>query len=232
MKYTRRRFLAVAGAAGTLAGTRLRAADEWGPGEHELGIDNVRDGIVYVPRGYTPAVPMPLVVMFHGAGSMGLNTRYAFPFADEFGFIVLAPDSRSELTWDLVLGEYGPDVEFLQQAFGRTLQHCAVDQTRMTIGGHSDGASYSLSFGIGVGDVFTHIISLSPGVMTPVAAKGTPKIFIAHGVNDTTMPIDDTSRKFVPRLRKLEYDVTYREYDGGHGAPTPIVREAFEWLQH
>ena len=26
------------------------------------------------------------------------------------------------------------------------------------------------------------------------------------------MPIDDTSRKFVPRLKKLDYDVTYREY--------------------
>ena len=32
----------------------------------------------------------------------------------------------------------------------------------------------------------------------------------------------------LPRLRKLEYDLTYREYDGGHGAPTPVVREAFE----
>jgi predicted esterase len=45
------------------------------------------------------------------------------------------------------------------------------------------------------------------------------------------MPIDDTSRKFVPRLKGLGYDVTYREYEGGHGAPAPVVREAFEWVQ-
>ena len=43
------------------------------------------------------------------------------------------------------------------------------------------------------------------------------------------LPIDDTSRKFVPKLKGLGYDVTYREYDGGHGAPPAIVREAFEW---
>jgi hypothetical protein len=24
--------------------------------------------------------------------------------------------------------------------------------------------------------------------------------------------------------------VTYVEYDGGHGAPLPVVRESFEWL--
>jgi predicted esterase len=72
---------------------------------------------------------------------------------------------------------------------------------------------------------------MSPGVMNPVAAQGKPKIFISHGTSDTTMPIDDTSRKFVPRLKGLGYDVTYREYDGGHAAPAPVVREAFEWLQ-
>ena len=114
---------------------------------------------------------MPLVVVFHGAGGSGLNTSYSFPMADEFGFIVLAPDSRSELTWDLVLGEFGPDVEFLQEAFRQTVGRCSVDRSRLTVAGHSDGASYSLSFGIGAGDVFGHIIALSPGVMTPVAAR-------------------------------------------------------------
>jgi predicted esterase len=73
------------------------------------------------------------------------------------------------------------------------------------------------------------VIALSPGVLSPADARGKPKMFIAHGTNDRTMPIDDTSRKFVPRLKGLGYDVTYREYEGGHGAPPAIVREAFEW---
>jgi hypothetical protein len=44
------------------------------------------------------------------------------------------------------------------------------------------------------------------------------------------MPIDVTSRRFVPRLKNLGYDVTYREYEGRHGVTQPIVREAFEWF--
>src|SRR5262245_36627212 len=233
MKITRRDFLAVAGTAGVLiAANRPAVADELTPGQYPLKLDNVRDGVLYVPKGYQAGVPTPLVVMFHGAGGSGLSTSSStFPLADEFGFIVLAPDSRSELTWDLVLGQYGPDVEFLQDAFRQTLGRCSIDRQRLTVAGHSDGASYSLSFGIGAGDVFGHIIAMSPGVLSPVAARGKPKIFISHGVNDTTMPIDDTSRKFVPRLKGLGYDVTYREYEGGHGAPPAIVREAFEWVQ-
>ena len=142
MKITRRDFLAAAGAASVLtAVNRPAVADELTPGQYPLKLDNVRDGVLYIPKGYTAGVAMPLVVMFHGAGGSGLGTSYCFPLADEFGFIVLAPDSRSELTWDLVLGQYGPDVEFLQEAFRQTMGRSTIDRTRLTVGGHSYGAS-------------------------------------------------------------------------------------------
>ena len=44
------------------------------------------------------------------------------------------------------------------------------------------------------------------------------------------MPIDVTSRKFVPRLKALGYEVTYREYQGRHQLPPEILREAIEWM--
>ncbi len=229
---SRRRFVvAITKTATLLAVASPIAAAELSPGTHTLELDRLRDGILYVPKNYQPGIATPLVVMFHGAGGSGQSCQYAFPSADEHNFLILAPDSRSELTWDLVLGAYGPDMEFLQVALRQTMARVTVDRQRLAIAGHSDGASYALSFGIGAGDVFGHLIALSPGVMTPVAANGKPKIFVAHGVKDTTMPIDVTSRTFVPRLRGLGYEVEYREYDGGHGAPPEIVRGAFEWLQ-
>ena len=100
----------------------------------------------------------------------------------------------------------------------------------MAIAGHSDGASYALSLGIGTGDTFGKIMAFSPGVMQPAEVHGKPKIFISHGLSDPIMPIDVTSRRFVPRLKGLGYDVTYREYDGRHGVTPAIVREAFEWF--
>jgi phospholipase/carboxylesterase len=88
----------------------------------------------------------------------------------------------------------------------------------------------ALSLGIGVGDLFGRTMAFSPGVMSPAQARGKPRIFISHGISDTVMPIDTTSRAFVPRLKALGYDVTYREYDGGHRVPPAIVHEGFEWF--
>lgn len=231
MRTTRRQFLGVAGATAAAAAFARRSwADDLTPGTYPLELDRSRDGVLYLPKGYRASVAMPLMVMFHGAGGSGQSCQYAFPHADEFGYVVLAPDSRDERTWDIILGEFGPDGEFLQSAFQQTLARCNVDRQKLSIAGHSDGGSYALSFGIGVGDTFGHIMAMSPGVMTPFAAKGKPRLFISHGLSDTVMPIDDTSRRFVPRLRALSYDVTYREYEGRHGVPPEVVREGFQWL--
>ena len=231
MPLTRRAFLA-AGAAGTLAGVASSARaqeQDIRPGEHELKLGDDRDGLLYVPKGYKPEVKAPLMVMLHGAGNTARSVAYTFPLADELGVVILAPDSRDESTWDLLLHGYGPDVEFIGTALRYTYSRCAIDAARRALAGHSDGASYSLSLGIGTGDTFSRVIAFSPGVMKPAEVHGKPKIFISHGLSDPIMPIDETSRRFVPRLKTLGYDVTYREYEGRHGVTPAVVREAFEW---
>ena len=199
------------------------------PGRYDLKLDYRRDGSVYVPASYKAGVPTPMLVWLHGAGGQGNISPNISALADEFGIIVLAPDSR-EWTWDAILGRWGPDVDFLQLAMKQTLSRYRIDRERLWLGGFSDGGSYSLSLGISYGDVFRKVFSGAPGVMQPIEANGKPPIFIAHGRQDQTMPIDITSRKFVPRLKALDYDVTYREYDGRHTLPPEILREVFEWL--
>jgi phospholipase/carboxylesterase len=232
MRVSRRTFLRGTAALGLTGLARRSWADELTPGTYPLQLDRSRDGILYVPATYRPGAPTPLLVMFHGASGSGQSCQYTFEHADRHGYLVLAPDSRDEKTWDIILGEFGPDGEFLQAAFQAVRRRVNIDPMRLAIGGHSDGGSYALSFGIGVGDEFPQIIAMSPGVMTPFAARGKPRLFISHGVNDTTMPIADTSRRFVPRLRGLGYDVTYREYEGGHAVPPDVVGDAFRWLTH
>jgi phospholipase/carboxylesterase len=224
---TRRAFLQAAGA--TAFARAARAADPVRIGQQALKLGDNRDGLLYVPRGYEPDVPMPLMLMFHGAGGTALSVSYTFEIADDLGLIVLAPDSRDEATWDMLLHGYGDDVEFIGAALKDTYARCSVDRKRMAIGGHSDGASYALSLGLGTGDTFGHILAFSPGVMQPAEVHGKPKIFISHGLSDSIMPIGITSRTFVPRLKKLGYDVTFREYEGRHGVPPAIVREGLEW---
>ena len=230
MVISRREFLGAAAGAALAGARRTRAAEPARFGENPLKLGSDRDGILYIPKGYKDGTPAPLVLMFHGAGSTGRNVSYAYPIADDLGIILLAPDSRDEATWDMLVGGFGPDVEFIGAALKDTYARCSVDRKRMAIAGHSDGASYSLSLGIGTGETFGHIMAFSPGVMQPIEVHGKPRIFISHGISDQVMPIDVTSRQFVPRLKKLGYDVTYREYEGRHGVPPEVVREGFDWF--
>ena len=226
MLVTRREFLA------TTALTPVAALSQAGPGpgRRPLKLGDDRDGFVYAPSGYDGRTALPLLVMLHGAGNTSLSVQYSLACADEFSVIVLAPDSRDERTWDGVLRSWGPDVEFIGNAVAQTVERFRVDRGHVGVGGFSDGASYALSFGITFGDQFKHVIAMSPGVMQPMAVRGKPRIFISHGTSDPIMPIDITSRKFVPKLQSLGYDVTYREYDGRHAPSAPVVREAFEWF--
>jgi phospholipase/carboxylesterase len=229
---TRRAFLAAVGAAGASASLRAQEATpkDVAPGQHRLKLaEGDRDGLYYIPLTYKEDVRAPFWVVLHGAGGTAQSTQYMFALAEEFGVILLAPDSRDERTWDGVLQNWGPDVDFIAEAVGHVSRLCRVDPARTTIAGFSDGASYALSLGITYGNNFTRIVSMSPGVMQPIAARGKPKIFISHGIGDPVMPIDVTSRRFVPRLKNLGYEVTYREYEGTHRLSPPIVREAFKW---
>jgi poly(3-hydroxybutyrate) depolymerase len=232
----RRQFLTLgaAGAAGLAATRSARAQDlpfvEVPFGESRLGLsNNFRDGTLYVPRKYKPGTPMPLLMMLHGYSGSAQSMQFTFPLAEEFGIIIIAPESR-DLTWGQSIPGFDDDVRYLGAAYRHVTGFLDVDREHVGMGGVSDGAGYALNMGLAYGDVFRHLLVFSGGLLIPFRKQGKPRIFMAHGVNDTQMPIDRTARRFAPQLKEEGYDITYREYEGGHGAPPAIVREGFEWF--
>ena len=200
-------------------------------GRRRNGRGRRRDGLVYVPPSYHRGRAAPLLVLLHGAGADGEDILPVLEdYADAAGLLLLAPDSR-DVTWDAVGGSYGPDVSFLDRALADTFARYAVDPGRVAVSGFSDGASYALSLGITNGDLLGHVIAFSPGFMVPAGQRGTPRLFISHGTRDRVLPIDVCSRRIVPPLQRAGYDVRYREFDGGHAIPGPIVREAVAWFE-
>lgn len=186
--------------------------------------------LLYAPAAYRPDRPAPLVTLLHGAGGdarRGLELLQ--PLAEANGLLLLAPSSHDH-TWDVILGNYGPDVALLDRALARVFHAYAVDPAHIAIGGFSDGASYALSLGLGNGDLFTHILAFSPGFMAPPVRLGEPRIFISHGVHDNVLPIQRCSRRLAPALRRAGYDVAYHEFDGAHAIPPATARAAVAWL--
>jgi phospholipase/carboxylesterase len=205
-----------------------RPAPHGGPAP--LGLGDRRDGVLYVPRTYRPAVAAPLSVKLHGAGGDAAGGLRPFlPLAEASGALLLGIDARGP-TWDVIRGGFGPDITFLDQALDRVFERFSVDPSRVSIEGFSDGASYALSVGLTNGDLFSRIVAFSPGFMAPGERRGRPGIFVSHGVRDDVLPINRCSRRIVPRLRGDGYTVDYREFFGGHTVPDNIARDAEAWV--
>lgn len=201
-----------------------------GPGRHPLGISTGRDGLLYVPAGYTPEEPAGFVLLLHGAGGQASHAIGLLEsLADANNLILLAPDSRDR-TWDVIMGDYGPDVRYIEEALTQTFSRYAIDPTHVGVGGFSDGASYALSLGVANGDRFTHIMAFSPGFMAPNRQEGEPRVYISHGTQDHVLPINRTSRRIVPQLQRSGYDVKYHEFEGPHTVPGEITEEAVGWF--
>jgi len=197
--------------------------------DEPLGLGDARDGLLYVPDSAEPSAPV--LVFLHGAtGSGRSHLRAVLAAADRYGVVLLAPDSRHPVTWDLIAERrFGPDVVFLDRVLDSVVDRVDADTRRLAVGGVSDGASYALSIGLTNGDVLSAVLAFSPGFLVAPHPTGEPRIFISHGRSDPILPIDACSRSFVPSIRGAGYEVNFREFDGGHTVPPPIADEAVRW---
>jgi phospholipase/carboxylesterase len=198
-----------------------------------------RNGLLYIPTDH--AEPLPLLILLHKAGGsasewFGGSGSYA-PYADKGRFIILAPESPGQ-SWGTGPKKWSYDYLAINRALEEAFARCAIDRSRIGIGGFSDGASYALSLGLANGDVFNYIIAFSPGFIVRAQARGrqgtrgveVPLVYIAHGLSDNVLPIASTSRIFVSSLRKNGYTVEFREFSGGHHLSREVVDQAMNWL--
>jgi len=200
------------------------------PGRNALGIAAERDAILYVPNGLELGAPVPLLVMFHGAGGF---PEKVLPFLEEHAeknrFLLLAPHSTFP-TWDLVIGGNGPDLQNLDTALAEVASRYQLMPERLGFAGFSDGGSYSLSIGVTNGDIVSHVIVFSGGFMSVFMQEGAPQVFIAHGLVDEQLPIATSGRANADKLKAAGYPVEYVEFNGPHAIQPPIVAMAVDFF--
>jgi phospholipase/carboxylesterase len=200
------------------------------PGEHILAEEGTRRAILFVPSTYDPTRAAPFFLALHGAtGSGDSMLRGSRAAAEAHGVVMLSPSSRN-YTWDAIRGPWGEDFARIDQLMSDVFDQCAIDATRVAVGGFSDGASYALSVGLQNGDVFTHVVGHSAGFIIPGTPHGKPKVFLSHGRQDPILPIDQCGRRIAAQLKREGYELRFDEFDGGHIA-TPDMREAaMKWF--
>ena len=200
------------------------------PGRNRLGIADERDAVLFVPIGLDEHAPVPLFVMFHGAGGF---PEKVLPFIEKHAerdkFLILAPHSML-VTWDIVIGGSGPDLERLHRALIEVTSRYRIDRDHLAFAGHSDGASYALSIGIMNGDIASHVIASSGGFMSVFTQEGAPRVFIAHGLIGEQLPIETSGRANATKLKAAGYDVQYVEFNGLHAIQPAIISMAIQFF--
>jgi phospholipase/carboxylesterase len=199
-------------------------------GRHELAFDEGRDAVLVVPDGLDDEEPVPLVVMFHGAGGEANRVLPAWvPHARARKFLLLAPQSMF-VTWDIVIGGHGPDLQRLDSALATVARHFRLDPARLAFAGFSDGGSYALSVGLTNGDVASHVIGLSAGFMNTFTQAGTPRVFLAHGRADSQLPMETSAHPHAKRLLDSGYDLCLQPFDGDHVIVPWVVGRAVDFF--
>jgi predicted esterase len=206
---------------------------------------------VRLPQDYDPTRAYPLVVGLHGIGGTPAGIMQLGEIFQETGVIFATPQGPYAVpgrhgvayAWNLVhLGPGAPD----QQATAWSIKYIAdvaralAEQYRaeeVYLFGFSQGASFTFFNDTATTEIYTGLIAIAGGLhpgwfVEGVLERGASlRVYIAHSPDDEAVPYDygtfarDT-------LTALGYDVTFREYEGGHIMRPELMSEAIRWLKN
>jgi phospholipase/carboxylesterase len=144
--------------------------------------------------------------------------------------LVLAAVTSTQGTWDAIRGAFGQDVRSIDVALNWLFARCNVDRSRLGVMGFSDGATYAIALSRANGDLFKRVNVYSPGFLISVDSVGKPEYFVTHGTQDPVLSFDNTKNVIVPTLKNAGYSVDFRQFDGGHGVPAPLLETSVDWF--
>jgi polyhydroxybutyrate depolymerase len=161
-----------------------------------IRIDGVtRTALVNVPPGSRPpATPLPIVVMFHGAGSEARGTESSTGVtvaANRYGFIAVYPNANGKY-WNLggtgTTGE--DDVDFVRALLDRLESNLCVDESRLYATGGSNGGGFAARMGCELSDRFAAIAPVAGlyGLQPPCRPQRPISVLEIHGTADQTVP--------------------------------------------
>lgn len=178
---------------------------------------------LYLPAGYTPTRPFPLVVALHGLGANEdsmLSPLYKIPpLADQHGFIVVAPlGYRVDGGYGAFTGSRRGQLseQDVMEVVKLVRQQYKIDDGRIYLVGHSMGGIGTWALGAKYPELWAALAPIS-GTGSPATVekmRAIPEI-VVHGDADDIVPVNG-SRAMVAEMKKLGVEVKYLEVPGGN----------------
>ena len=173
-----------------------------------LFLDGDDGSCLYVPETYDGKTDWPLVVALHGGSGRGDDFIWLWLRESRSRrFLLLAPSSLGR-TWSF--GQ-SADALAISGLIDVIADRWRVDRSRMLLTGMSDGAIYTLTWGLDKDSPFSALAPIS-GVLHPTDlsfAHG-KRIFLVHGLLDWMFPVSYARRAHAV-LKQAGADIVFHE---------------------
>jgi polyhydroxybutyrate depolymerase len=168
-----------------------------------------RSYILRVPKNYDNKTNLPLVLVYHGWTSNAQQADVYTEFgakAEKEGFILVIPDGTPGIGklkgWNAGILNLGAadvdDVKLTSDLLDSVEKDLYVDESRVYVAGHSNGAMMAYDLGAKLGNRIAAIGVVSGTIGTPdhqcENPQGPVSAIIFHGKADNTVPYDDTAK--------------------------------------
>ena len=200
------------------------------------------------PDGYSPDRDYPLIILLHGFGSNMEDLASLAPAINREGYVYACPQASLPFQIGPGITGYGwtprgPEAtsqdikdaeDRLDTFFGQVMDQYRVSPGRVLLMGFSQGGGMTYRCGLRQPQLFAGLAALSGTLPTSddlrqrLPADRSQPIFIAHGVNDSVLPVDRgrAARDF---LEAEGYKPRYTEYVMGHEISPEVLQDLNPW---
>jgi phospholipase/carboxylesterase len=200
----------------------------------------------FLPVGYEPRYPYPLLVFFHGHGGNEEQILKLAPRLSRRNYVSIG------LRGPLCLGPRGNSgpvgyswggashlsliEDYLLQAVQETRRYCHIHSERIYLAGFAEGATLAYRLGLSFPDKLAGVISLNgnlpryerPLLRLPEARA--LRVFIGHGIANSVVPL--TMAKQDHRLLySAGLPVEMKTYATNHRLHPDMLRDVNRWVQ-
>lgn len=199
----------------------------------------------FLPTGYEPNYPYPLLVFFHGQGGDEEQVSRFAPRVSRRNYICISlrgprrldpqPGGSPTYSWGQDGQFDGPLEDYVLRAVEQTRRSYHVHSERVYLAGFCEGATLAYQLALALPERFAGVISLN-GIMP---RRGCPllrlhdlrslKVFIGHGIANALLPFS-LARQDARLLYTAGMNVQLSSYPTTHRIHPDMLRDVNRWV--
>ncbi len=200
--------------------------------------------LTFLPTGYEPNYPYPLLVFFHGRGGSERQIVQLAPRVSRRNYICMAlrgpqqtirrDDGQIGYDWSNDWRTAAYTEEYLFQAIEQACLTYHIHPRRIYLAGICEGAAHAYGLGLAFPEKFAGVIAMN-GEMPPdgpllrLPELRRLRVFIGHGIANATIPLTMAKDTF-RLLYTAGLSVDLRTYPTTHRIHPDMLRDIDRWI--